>query len=272
MSAKLYPGAQFGKLTVLERLPNRKGNPMLKCKCECGNESVVQGSNLTTGHTRSCGCIQIKHSQSYTREYKTWIAIKRRCCDPNNCGYPRYGAVGIKICDKWINDFPAFYADMGPKPTPKHSIDRKDNDGNYEPGNCRWATTAEQARNKRNNHFFEFNGKRQTLPDWSREVGISHSTLINRIYKYGWTPEMAFTTPIEDQLASHRPVTQLCVATGRELQRWPSVIVAAQHYGIMKRGIRRAAEGARQTAGGFRWQYTHPTNSSLWEKQTNTSA
>lgn len=188
------PGAVFGRLTLLAKVDKLRGKTEWECQCECGNRHTVTVSNLKNGHTRSCGCLLAKHLKSFSLEYKTWIAIKRRCCDPGNCGYSRYGARGIKICDKWINDFPAFFADMGPRPSKKHSIDRIDNEGHYEPGNCRWATSAEQGRNKRNTTFFEFNGKKQTLPEWSRELRISHSTLIHRIYDFGWTPEKAFTT------------------------------------------------------------------------------
>lgn len=266
-TSKIRLMAKFGKLTLIRFIEKREsGSGIWECECECGGMTNVQDNNLRSGHTQSCGCLDRPHGKSMSREYKSWIAVKRRCCDPNNGGYARYGARGIKICEKWINDFPAFYADMGPKPTPKHSIDRIDNEKGYEPGNCRWATMAEQARNKRNTTFLEFNGKRQTLPEWSRELKIHHATLVHRLYDHGWTPEKAFTVPPKRCLNNKRPVTQLNAATGLELKQWPSVTIAAMEYGVSRRAIRRAAEGIRKTAIGFRWQYTNDPNIPIYER------
>lgn len=199
-------------------------------------------------------------------EYKTWIGIKRRCCDPLDRAYPMYGGRGIKVHEPWVHDFLAFEAYMGKKPSSRHSIDRINNNGNYEPGNVRWATMAEQARNKRNTTFLEFNGKLQTLPEWSRELKIHHATLVHRLYDHGWTPEKAFTVPPKRCLNNKRPVTQLNAATGLELKQWPSVTVAAMEYGVSRRSIRRAAEGIRKTAIGFRWQYTNDHTIPIYER------
>jgi hypothetical protein len=106
--------------------------------------------------------------------------------------YPDYGARGIQICERWDNSFEAFYADMGPRPGPEYSIDRRDVNGHYEPGNCRWATDTEQANNKRNNHYIEHNGERKTITQWAQEVGLHPSTIRQRL-KLGWSTERAMT-------------------------------------------------------------------------------
>lgn len=113
--------------------------------------------------------------------YSTWRSMIKRCDDPNSNVYHNYGGRGITVCDRWRNDFIAFVRDMGPKPTPKHSIDRINNDGNYEPGNCRWATSKEQCRNYRGNTLLTINGEAQTMIYWAEKYGVPTSTIINRL-------------------------------------------------------------------------------------------
>ena len=146
-------GEVYGRLTVLERV----GNKWL-CRCECGNTTKPHRRDLRRGNTKSCGCgaqenrmlhrDQTTHGMEGTPEYHSWQAMKARSLNPNNPAYPRYGGRGITVWPGWVHDFVAFYEHIGPRP-PGHSLDRIDNDGNYEPGNVRWATASEQAFNRR---------------------------------------------------------------------------------------------------------------------------
>jgi hypothetical protein len=131
------------------------------------------------------------HKKSYSPEYRRWMAMKERCYNPKSRLYKNYGGRGIKVCDKWINSFSSFYEDLGPRPTNKYILDRINNDGNYEPGNCRWTTRRESDRNKTTTKYYEFEGKKLLLEDWSKLLNIKLSTLRNRLHK-GWTTEETF--------------------------------------------------------------------------------
>jgi hypothetical protein len=120
-----------------------------------------------------------------------------RCHNPNHVGYPKYGGRGVAVCARWRNSFDSFLVDVGQRPSPKHTLDRfPDQNGNYEPGNVRWATTVEQARNKGDNKVVEFRGRKQSLAAWADELGFNYFTLWSRIEKSGWSVERAFTTPL----------------------------------------------------------------------------
>lgn len=162
MSYPDFVGRKFGRLTVLSRAPNashRRGRRWLCC-CECGKTLIVRGDCLPNGNTTSCGCFYKEtrkaklshgHCENWTRssEYSIWVAMKQRCCNPNNSAYQHYGGRGITVCQGWLDSFIAFYKSVGPRPTSKHSIDRINNDGNYEPSNVRWATKTQQLANRR---------------------------------------------------------------------------------------------------------------------------
>lgn len=156
-------GMRFGRLQVVARTESNKGRSMWLCQCICGKERVVAQKYLRDGRTRSCGCLRrdqlrersTTHGLSASTTYQTWSSIRSRCYNTNQGCYEKYGASGITVCDRWLESFENFLEDMGERPK-NQTLDRKDPFGNYEPSNCRWATPAEQARNRRVHLAIEF--------------------------------------------------------------------------------------------------------------------
>ena len=191
---------RFGRLTVLEFVPTDKYGSFWKCLCDCGNRIIVRGMCLKRGDTLSCGCLRKEttakthsvHGLRRTRLYNIWTLMKNRCYNPNACNYNRYGSRGIKICDEWINDFKAFYDwSISHGYSDNLSIDRIDNNGNYEPSNCRWVDNKTQCRNIRRNVLVEYNGKMITLPEAAEITGIDLGALRSR-YRNGDRGERLF--------------------------------------------------------------------------------
>lgn len=150
-------GQRFGRLTAISRVHRPNGKAYWLCKCDCGGETVTNGNSLRRGHSTSCGCrrtetirrVCFKHGSVRNPEYQVWTCLKKRCLNPTNSAYHNYGGRGITVCPEWVEDFGAFLAHVGPRPTPQHTIHRIDNDKGYWPGNVRWATKKEQAANQR---------------------------------------------------------------------------------------------------------------------------
>ena len=199
-------GKKFGRLTVLRKIgKDDRSNVIWECQCDCGNKTNITTVRLNRG-TKSCGCLvketaiktgkkNTKHNKCNTSEYTTYKGIKGRCYNTNNKDYPSYGGRGIKVCDRWIESFQNFYDDMGPKPSKKHSLDRIDNNGDYEPNNCRWANLEDQNNNRRSNKYITYNNETLTYAQWSRRLGGSDGIVHGRI-KRGWDPIKAITTPV----------------------------------------------------------------------------
>lgn len=190
---KNLTGKTFGKLLVLKFVGiNRDHRSKWLCRCECGREVTANSEKLLKYISPSCGCW--RHGLSATPEYNAWVQMIRRCTDSSYQCWPRYGGRGISVCERWLISVECFVADMGPRPSPKHSLDRIDNDANYEPENCRWATAREQAGNRRDNRTLTINGVTKVLAELSRESGIGHMTIIHRL-DLGWPPEQAVFEP-----------------------------------------------------------------------------
>lgn len=200
-------GRTFGRLSVLRLVEGRA--TFWECSCSCGATINYLSCHLLDGFVNSCGCLRRegrargynkKHGHSRggktTGEYNSWASLIQRCTNPNHIEYPTYGAAGVKVCQRWLDSFEAFLEDMGPKPTPRHTIDRFPNQsGDYTPDNCRWATQKEQQNNRSNNRHLIYNGLKLTLTQWAERIGISQSLLSARLNRLGWPLDRALTTP-----------------------------------------------------------------------------
>ena len=207
-------GMTFERLTVTAYIGRIGESPrqFWLCRCSCGNELRVQSGNLKNGHTRSCGCLMREaaskahrtHGQTDTRLYCIWEQMKVRCLNEKTSHFHRYGGRGIRICARWVSSFEAFLEDMG-HPPEGYSLDRIDTDGDYEPGNCRWASAKVQQRNRRNNSSVMFRGRLMTYAEMSEITGVGQGTIRRRIVENGWTPERAASTPSARR--DRRPLT-----------------------------------------------------------------
>lgn len=190
-------GHRFGSLVVQHLMPERLGRKKERawmCFCDCGNKRVVSTKNLRRGSTTSCGCGYVNpqktHGMSRIPEYSIWCSMRRRCTDPTNSRWHTHGGRGIKVCDRWLS-FENFITDMGHRPARSLSIERVDNDGDYTPENCVWATDREQAENRRTTIQIEINGKVQSLKAWCRDLGLPYLRTWKRLIMRGWSLERA---------------------------------------------------------------------------------
>lgn len=199
-------GRRFGKLVAIRELPRERGMRKWRLRCDCGNViEVLQKSFCSGGAKRSCGCAhkkpQASHGLSKTPEYRAWINMKTRCLDANTPYYRIWGGRGITVHQEWINNFESFLGHVGKRPSPRHSLDRIDVNGNYEPGNVRWATATAQSRNLRTNRKVRLGGRDMTLADAVERAPVPYNTVLYRL-KRGWSIEDAVTLPARK---GHRP-------------------------------------------------------------------
>ncbi len=221
-------GKKFDRLTVISYagLSGKYLKAYWNCKCDCGNEVVKCGKDIRRGSTRSCGCLigdttalrNVTHGLSKTPEYGVYYGMRNRCLNPKEPSYSAYGGRGISICDRWLNSFEDFLADMGKRPSQEHSLERKNVDGNYCLENCKWATEMEQANNKRSNVFLTWNGETLTIGQWTRRLGLSHNTIQDRL-KYGWPIERVLgqkVLSVQDR-AQNRSTTRILHYQGQSM-------------------------------------------------------
>lgn len=210
-------GQRFGRLTALTFLGKVKGNDSWLCRCDCGVEKRITQANLRGGYTQSCGCLRNerirakKITHGYTAEkllggkrrpeYRVWVSMIRRCTSPKEDSYKNYGAKGISVCDRWRfgengkGGFECFIGDMGDRPSHTHSIDRIETSGNYEPGNCRWATAREQIQTRSIAVWVDWKGDRIPLSVACEREGVPYANVRQRMFQ-GWTLDRALTTPL----------------------------------------------------------------------------
>ena len=203
-------GERFGRLVVTSLSepivsPSRKSTAW-NCLCDCGSTIKTTTSNLRAGNTKSCGCLKLEsaphnksHGMSREKLYFRWVGMRQRCENRNHKGYALYGGRGIKVCERW-KVFENFLTDMGEPPSDEYSIDRIDSDGDYEPSNCRWATSAEQSRNTRRNVLITADGKTMTITDWEKEKGVKPG-VFHRRHSLGWPDHQIVNQPVFAGLA-----------------------------------------------------------------------
>lgn len=195
-------GSRFNRLVVIGDAGTNGICHKWICLCDCGRIKSVIGDNLKRGSTKSCGClhvengktINLKHGMRKSPEYKVWSGIKDRCHNPSANGFNRYGGRGIRVCNRWLHSFENFLADMGRKPSPNHTIERKNNNIGYSPTNCMWAGRGAQANNRSTNKFVSIGGVSKTYAQWCKEFKINPATLFWRISN-GQSPIDALTRP-----------------------------------------------------------------------------
>ncbi len=195
-------GKTYGRLTIISDAPSENRRRKVSCRCACGETKTILLLSILSGRTKSCGCLR-KEALNRKRVdgllfhqhplYRTWLNMKRRCYYPKCKDYKYYGGKGIRIAPEWLDDFPKFVSDMGPKPTPKHSLDRISPADNYGPKTCRWATDAEQRNNMSSCIYITWGGATKTATQWAEHFGIKSGTVQKRIAS-GWDPVLAITT------------------------------------------------------------------------------
>ena len=210
LNTQFRAGSIVGRLQLLELRRALVGRKIVfrhrawLCRCDCGNVRQILENALARGTSQSCGCLSREllakrsrtHGMTKTPTHRSWANMIKRCTVPSANRFKHYGGRGIRVCRRWRQSFQLFLSDMGERPSLANQIERIDNDGDYEPGNCRWATIREQARNRSTNRMLTFNGETLCLTDWANKVGLSVGALSLRIVRRGWSVERALTTPL----------------------------------------------------------------------------
>ena len=211
-------GARFGRLIIESQTRTVRHNRVWLCLCDCGNRKEIIEYNLKSGHTKSCGCLSrdstasrfTEHGKCATPEYWAWSNMIQRCTNPKNKRYKQYGARGITVCEPWRSSFTVFLRDIGQKPSPRHTLERINNDGNYEPSNCKWATYKEQSQNQRFRFLpLTFDNKPITVQEIADLAGIKYSAACARLRR-GWTIDEVIRIPLgtkrsADASSTHTP-------------------------------------------------------------------
>lgn len=204
-------GLRIGHAVVLGREGTRNTFATWRSRCDCGVEFVRRGHDLRRdGDSASCGCVGraahrekvTTHGLSRSDTYRSWMSMRKRCNDPRDPSFARYGGRGIRVCARWNESFETFLEDMGIRPARRFTLDRKDVNGPYEKSNCRWATSQQQCRNRRRNHRVTFAGESLTITEWAERTGIWKGTIRERL-KRGWSTHDALTMPAD----SVRPIS-----------------------------------------------------------------
>lgn len=198
---------RFERLLVITYAHSKNKTIYWQCLCDCGTTVVVRGGDLKSGKTKSCGCLhkEIMAKQNvvhgYARRfnqceplYVAWRNMKRRCLNSSSPGWENYGGRGIKVCDRWLDSFENFAFDMGPHPGKGYSLERIDNNGDYTPENCKWATRKEQSRNRRANKLLTYQGETLPISVWAERIGVKENTIFSRL-RYGWSIEETLSKP-----------------------------------------------------------------------------
>lgn len=208
----LLLGTSFGDLTLLKLLPARKA----LCVCVCGKQYETWQPSLLSGDAKSCGCMRKSYIQEASKRrnpfplyknpmFRAWSQMRQRCQNPKDSSYAKYGARGIKVCSAWDQSFENFLRDMGERPSPKHSIDRVNNDKGYEPNNCRWATKKQQVRNRRTTLYLTLQGVTKSAAEWAEDLttqlGLTYQNIADRRY-WGWSTHKILTTPVRKKSKS----------------------------------------------------------------------
>lgn len=204
-------GQRFGMLTVVEFIGRHGETWRWRCRCDCGADKIASTVNLLAGSPNSCGCMFTRKMHGHATPtygehplYRTWCKMKERCYNPRHDAYRYYGALGVTVCDRWRHDFAVFLADVGDRPTSRHSLDRIDGSKGYEPGNCRWATQTEQCRNRKDTRFVTYQGQKMSLAEAAERSGLPYDTIKRRLSHLGWSEADALSKPVQVHCRSRK--------------------------------------------------------------------